>query len=195
MGKIGFRVSKKRCLSGRLILMVILPFFIAGSSSLAVQVGVFSVKVFRDSGRDRITIRLEGLRLKPVQEVIEGGIPYTLEYRVRVKEERPFWDRTVWEGVYSRTLKFNLITKEYRIEDQTSYPERFSDKESFLKKAGVATFPLPEGMFHSEKGRSTTYLEVRVRRNSVHLFFPLSLIAPLIRPDSDFDTGWIRVKR
>ncbi len=194
MGRMG--CSKANCgrTKERVILGIILPFFILVSVALAAQVEVASVRVFRDKCRDRVSIELKGLELTPVQEAIEGGIPYTIEYRVRIMEERLLWDKTVWEGIYDRTLKFNLITKEYKIEDQTSYPERFSNKDRFLKKAKVAIFPLPEGVL--EKGeKCAQYLEVRVCRNSIHLFFPLSIIAPLIRPDSDFDTGWIRVKQ
>ncbi len=178
---------------GRAILWVVLPFLFISSMVLAAQVEVTSVKVEKRDSRPRLTVALEGLKQKPILEVINGGIPYTVEYQVRIMEERLLWDKTLWEGVYSRTLRLNLITREYRIEDPTAYPKRFSEMDAFIKEASVATFPLPQGVLDS--GAKGVYVEVRVYRNSIHLFFPLSLIAPLIRPDSDFDTGWIRVER
>ncbi len=182
-------------MKGRAIPGIVLPFLFVfmAFQVMAAQVEIFSVKVSHVGGRERIAISLKGLDQKPIQDVIEGGIPYTIEYQVRVMRERSLWDKTIWEGIYTRTLRLNLITKEYRIEDPTAYPMRFADGASFMKAASMAVFPLPKGILNGKK--SGIYVEVRVYRNSIHLFFPLSLLAPLIRPDSDFDTGWRRVEK
>lgn len=193
MGRIRRDRGKRLTNWGRMVLLTILPLAILSTTVLGADVQITSSKIITCRGRDRITITLKGLDLKPIQEVVNGGIPFTIEYQVRIREERTLWDRTIWDGIYTRTLRLNLITKEYRIDNPTAYTKRFTEKEKFMKEALCATFPLPKGILKN-KGPNT-YTDVRVYRNSIHLFFPLSLIAPLIRPDSDFDTGWTRVER
>lgn len=189
----GLNIVKRLNKRGRVILTIILPLLLFCSGALGAEVKVVSTHLSNWAGRERIVIDLKGLDSSPIQEAINGGIPYTVEYQVRIMRERSLWDKTIWEGIYTRTLRLNIITKEYRIEDPTAYPQRFTEKMAFMKAASHAAFPLPKGIM--EKSKGNTYIEVRVYRNSIHLFFPFSLLAPLIRPDSDFDTGWIRVTR
>jgi len=167
-------------------------FFLA-TPLLAGQVRIQEARLVPgEEGFDYLEVKLEGLFFPELKEALTEGIPININCSVAIEKDRPIlWDPVLWEGVYTRVIKYNLLTKTFVIQDPPEVEKRSSSFQAFSRKAQILRLPLPARPL-KKKG---VYVEVRVYRRTAPLFFPFNLIYSLLSPaPADFETNKVRVE-
>jgi len=139
-----------------------------------------------------LKVKLDGLFFPELKEALMEGIPITLSCSVMIERDRSIlWDPVLWEGVYTRVIKYNLLTKTFVIKDPPEIEKSFSSFEAFRREAQNLLLPLPTRPLRERR----SYIEVRVYRRTASLFFPFNLIYSLLSPaPADFETDKARVE-
>ncbi len=120
------------------------------------------------------------------------GIPITLSCSVMIERDRAIlWDPVLWKGVYTRVIKYNLLTKTFVVKDPPEIEKSFPNFGPFSREAQNLLLPLPSYLL-KKRG---SYIEIRVYRRTASLFFPFNLIYSLLSPaPADFETNRARVE-
>lgn len=173
--------------------IVIGLFFLFCRPLLAGEVAIREAKVVGiGSDYPHLQAELKGLFRPSMKEVLMEGIPIAIHCEISIKRNRAvLWDSTLWKGVYTRVLQYNLLTRVFEIHDLPEVQKSFTNFDSFCQEASSFLLPLPSYPL-KEQG---AYIEVRFYRKSSPLFFPLNLISFLLpQAPADFETNRVRVE-
>ncbi len=161
--------------------------------ALAGRVTIKEAKIIPgEEGFSYLQVKLEGLFFPELKEALMEGIPININCSIVIEKDRAIlWDPVLWKEVYSRLIKYNLLTKTFVIQEPPQVEKRFSSFQAFSRKAQTLQFPLPSQPL-KEKG---TYVEIQVYRRTASLFFPFNLIYSLLSPaPADFETNKVRLE-
>lgn len=65
-----------------------------------------------------LQVKLKGLFFPQLKKALMEGVPININCSVAIEKDRAIlWDPVLWEGVYSRLVKYNLLTKTFVIQD------------------------------------------------------------------------------
>jgi len=168
-------------------------FLLLASPLLAGQVAIQEAKIIPGQGGfSYLQVKLEGLFFPELKKALMEGIPININCSVAIEKDRAIlWDPVLWKGVYSRLIKYNLLTKTFAIQEPPEVEKRFSSFEAFSGEAQTLRLLLPTPPL-KEKG---AYIEIQVYRRTASLFFPFNLIYSLISPaPADFETKKVRLE-
>ena len=163
------------------------------SPALAGRVTIKEAKLIPGNGGfSHLQVKLEGLFFPELKKALMEGIPININCSVVIERDRAIlWDPVLWEGVYSKLVKYNLLTKTFIIQEPPEVDKRFSSFDAFSREAQTFRLPLPPSPLKEKKA----YIEIQVYRRTASLFFPFNLIYSLISPaPTDFETDKVRLE-
>ncbi|MBI3582753.1 MAG: DUF4390 domain-containing protein [Nitrospinae bacterium] len=100
------------------------------------------ISVTNSSSELLLSAKLKGGFTTEIEEIIHSGAPTTFTYYIKLMRYRSGWyDRTEYSKTIKRTVKYDVLKKEYKfseeIEESALPPDKKNNSEKDLKGQGV----------------------------------------------------------